>query len=226
MTQNYDTLFCKEIDIIKNNPKYAKAKPRLLLHACCAPCSSAVLEKLEDVFDIAIYFYNPNIHPHTEYCRRLSELDCFLKKRMNKNDISLIESEYNQQDFFDAVQTERFPERKIEKERGERCYACYALRIEKMSRFAYENAFDYFTATLSISPHKDAHMINEIGKRCETALKNPENPYPLYLYADFKKRNGYKRSSEISKEFGLYRQEYCGCVFSQNRETNMKTSQN
>lgn len=251
--QNFDTLFTLELEHIARSPDFAHKKPRLLLHACCGPCSSAVLERLADHFDITIFYYNPNIHPQTEYIRRLEELALFLNRRRAKQQktesmdelfqtdipdtaVELIRADYNIEDFFTAVNIEEFPERASEPERGERCFACYRLRMQKAAFYALENGFDYFTTTLSISPHKDSEKINAIGAALEQELSavrasspgvpNPSNaPFgqntavPRYLYADFKKQNGYKRSLEISAEYGLYRQDYCGCIYSkQNSE--------
>lgn len=202
-------------------------KPRLLLHACCAPCSSYTLEYLLKYFDITIYYYNPNIHPAEEYARRLEELKNFLPRFLaDKNSsagtaaagatIDLQEADYNPQDFFDAVQVQR-DNLESEPERGERCRRCYQLRMERAYEYARQKGFDWFTTTLSISPHKDARMINEIGRALyENALQgqNAAASAPKFLYSDFKKKNGYKRSLELSKEYGLYRQDYCGCQYS------------
>lgn len=238
---NFDKLFSLELERIELSPDFPEKKPRLLLHACCGPCSSAVLERLADFFDISIFYYNPNIHPAAEYERRLEELGFFLEKRYgstengsstnqkpcrntNKNGCdyadkksrpALIRADYNPEDFFAAVNIKDFPERAFEAEQGERCSSCYKLRMEKAALYALKNGFDYFTTTLSISPHKDAAKINAIGTVLEKELKAPLR----YLYADFKKRSGYKRSLEISAEYGLYRQDYCGCIYSkQNTE--------
>lgn len=223
-------------------------KPRLLLHACCAPCSSYTLEYLCEYFDITIYYYNPNIHPAQEYQRRLAELENFLPRFLaDKNSlagtaaagatIDLQETDYNPQEFFDAVQAQR-DNLESEPERGERCRRCYQLRMEKAYEYARQNGFDWFTTTLSISPHKDAQKINEIGRALyEKAMQDqkaaqgqeggPQSQSvtsncsqdqnaaaPKFLYSDFKKKNGYKRSLELSKEYGLYRQDYCGCIYS------------
>lgn len=203
-------------------------KPRLLLHACCAPCSSYTLEYLSKYFDITIYYYNPNIHPAEEYARRLEELKNFLPRFLaDKNSsagtaaagatIGLQETDYNPQEFFDAVQAQR-DNLESEPERGERCRRCYQLRMERAYEYARQKGFDWFTTTLSISPHKDARMINEIGRSLEEKAMQDQNAAatlaPKFLYSDFKKKNGYKRSLELSKEYGLYRQDYCGCVYS------------
>ena len=239
--QNYDKLFSLELERIARSSDFTHKKPRLLLHACCGPCSSAVLERLADHFKITIFYYNPNIHPAAEYERRLEELALFLNRRKNKQQadtaVDLVRADYNIGDFFTAVNIEEFPERAQESERGERCFACYRLRMKKAALYALENGFDYFTTTLSISPHKDSEKINEIGAALERELSEAglasnaplrQNPAALrYLYADFKKQNGYKRSLEISAEYGLYRQDYCGCIYSkQNSEAHRSAQQN
>lgn len=180
--------------------------PTLLLHACCAPCSSYVLEYLSKYFKITILYYNPNIYPEEEYQRRLEELKVFLPKRDYPNPISLIEDDYNPLEYKNAIKG-------LEElgEKSKRCYMCYKLRLERACKYAVEHDFDYFTTTLSISPYKISSWLNEIGEQLE-------KQYGIkYLYADFKKRNGYKRSLELSKEYNLYRQEYCGCLFSKNK---------
>ncbi|MGI5077755.1 epoxyqueuosine reductase QueH [Treponema maltophilum] len=232
-----------ELERIAQSGEFIYKKPRLLLHACCGPCSSAVLERLADHFKITIFYYNPNIHPAAEYERRLEELAFFLNRRQDKHrteasdsTIDLVRADYNIGDFFAAVNIEEFPERAQEAERGERCFACYRLRMKKAALYALENGFDYFTTTLSISPHKDSEKINAIGAALERELSEAglvsdaplrqKAAVPRYLYADFKKQNGYKRSLEISAEYGLYRQDYCGCIYSkQNSETHRSAQQ-
>lgn len=180
----------------------AEAKPKLLLHACCAPCSSAVLERLREHFSITILYYNPNIYPPQEYHRREQELERFLQDA-GMSGISLIELPYDPQEFYTAVKG-----LEAEPERGERCTVCYRLRMEQAARYAAAHGFDWFTTTLSISPVKDPVRINQIGQ--ELAQK-----YGVaHLPSEFRKKNGYKRSLELSAEYGLYRQDYCGCVFS------------
>ena len=241
--QNYDKLFSLELERIAQSGEFIYKKPRLLLHACCGPCSSAVLERLADHFKITIFYYNPNIHPAAEYERRLEELAFFLNRRHDKHrtetsdsTVDLVRADYNIGDFFAAVNIEEFPERAQESERGERCFACYHLRMKKAALYALENGFDYFTTTLSISPHKDSEKINEIGAALEGELRatcsvsnaslGQNSVIPRYLYADFKKQNGYKRSLEISAEYGLYRQDYCGCIYSkQNSEAHRSAQQ-
>lgn len=204
---NYQKILEETLNKIKNN----NITPKLLLHACCGPCSSYVIEYLSNYFDITIYYYNPNIYPEEEYMRRKEELKNFVNKFNNK--INVIEEIYNVTDYYKNIKG-------LEKlgERSRRCYNCYEFRIEKAAKYAKDNNFDYFTTTLSISPYKNAEWLNEIGK-------NMEQKYDVkYLFADFKKKNGYKRSLELSKEYGLYRQDYCGCVYSkQEKEAIVKT---
>lgn len=196
---NYQLVLDKELELIKNN----KIKPKLLLHACCAPCSSFVIEYLHNYFDITIIYYNPNIYPIEEYTRRKEELKKFLTTFKISDKIKLIEMDYNFKEYYDAIKG-------LETlgEKSKRCYNCYQFRMEKAAKYAVDNNFDYFTTTLSISPYKISSWINEIGE--ELSKKYGVK----YLYADFKKRNGYKRSLELSKEYNLYRQTYCGCNFS------------
>ena len=190
-------------------------KPSLLLHACCAPCSSYVLEYLSEHFQITILYYNPNIFPQTEYERRLQELIDFLPKfePAIKNKIQLIQTEYNTEEFFNAIDIKTNPELASEPERGERCRRCYKFRMQKAYDYAKQNNFDYFCTTLSISPFKDVEKINIIGHE----LQNLSESGPKWLTSDFKKKNGFKRSLEISSEFDLYRQDYCGCSFSKKK---------
>ena len=175
----------------------------LLLHACCAPCSSYVLEYLSKYFKITILYYNPNIYPETEYKRRKEELETFLPKRAYKYPVTLVCDEYNPLEYDEAVAG-------LEEmgEKSKRCYECYKFRLKRAYQYALEHHFDYFTTTLSISPYKISSWINEIG---EELAKDGD---VKFLYADFKKRDGYKRSLELSREYDLYRQDYCGCEFS------------
>ncbi len=177
--------------------------PSLLLHACCGPCSSYVLEYLSKYFNITILYYNPNIYPEEEYRRRLEELKKFLKDCSFENTVSLVETRYLPEEYYQAVD-----EFKQLGERSLRCYHCYQLRMEEACQYASKHHIEFFTTTLSISPYKNSEWINEIGEKLE-------QKYGVsYLYADFKKKNGYKRSLELSREYNLYRQDYCGCVFS------------
>ena len=178
-------------------------RPRLLLHACCAPCSSYVLEYLSKFFEITLYFYNPNITPSEEYAYRAQELARLVAEMGIGGDVSLFVSDYNSDEFYNIAKG--FEE---ELEGGARCARCYRLRLEASARYAAERGFDYFTTTLSISPYKNSRWLNEIGADLS------ETYGVRYLYSDFKKKNGYKRSCELSEIHGLYRQDYCGCEFS------------
>ena len=193
---NYDL---KMEEIIKNIDEGSS----LLLHACCAPCSSAVLERLGNFFKISILYYNPNITNKDEYEKRLDEIVKFTSWFKTKYPIEVIPGRYEPKEFFDIARG-----LESEPERGKRCYKCYELRLKETAMFAKEKGFDYFTTTLSLSPYKDANWINEIGENLEKEME------VNFLYSDFKKKNGYKRSIELSKEFDLYRQDYCGCVYS------------
>ena len=185
---------------IINNLDY---KPKLLLHACCGICSSSVLEKLIPYFDITILYYNPNIYPEDEYIKRYDTLK-ELKKKMNL-DVNIMECNYDSEDF--ELISKGLED---EKEGGERCTKCFYLRLEKTAKLALENNYEYFSTTLSVSPHKDSQKLNKIGKVLEEKYKIK------YLYSDFKKKEGYKRSNELSRKLGLYRQNYCGCKYSIN----------
>ncbi len=187
-------------------------KQTLLLHSCCAPCSSAVLERISKYFSITILFYNPNITDYEEYLKRKEEL-----KRLIKDvnyQIEIMDCDYDKEKFIEmALGLE-------DKKEGDiRCYKCYKLRLEKTAMLAKENNFDYFTTTLSISPYKNSKWLNEIGE--ELANKYNIN----YLYADFKKKNGYKRSIELSNIYHLYRQDYCGCIYSKVERDKIKALQ-
>ncbi len=174
-------------------------KPKMLLHICCAPCSTAVIERLKDEFDITGYFYDPNIHPEEEYLRRLEET----KELYNKLSIPLIEAQYDAERWFNLTEN-----LKQEPEGGKRCEVCYDMRLEKTAGFARDNGFALFTTVLSISPHKKAAVISSIGRRLS-------EKYSIKFYeADFKKKDGFKRSLELSREYNLYRQDYCGCIYS------------
>ena len=207
---NYYIEFEKQLESIKNQG----SRPSLLLHACCAPCSSYCIELLAEIFDITIYFYNPNIDMEEEYRKRYGELCRLVKEAPFAAGTKAVEGEYEPELFFEMAKgREDLPEK------GERCYDCYKLRIEKSARYAAENGFDYFSTTLSISPYKISRWINEIGIDLESLLKEEySDRSPVFLYSDFKKKNGYKRSIELSEEFNIYRQNYCGCRFSKKEE--------
>ena len=189
-------------DTIKKIEKAGK-RPTLLLHACCAPCSSYVLEYLSKFFDITLYFYNPNITPAQEYTYRANELSRLVEEMGLAGSVKLAVSDYNSDEFYNIAGG-----LENELEGGERCMRCYRLRLEASARYAAQNGFDYFTTTLSISPYKNSRRLNEIGAELF------EEYGVRYLFSDFKKKNGYKRSCELSEEYGLYRQDYCGCEFS------------
>ena len=183
--------------------KSTNLRPRLLLHACCAPCSSYVLQYLSEYFDITLFFYNPNISPKEENDFRAEELARLCREMPLARLPEIIVSDYEPQKFYDAVKgMEDLPEG------GARCAVCYRLRLEKTAQEAKNGRFDYFTTTLSISPYKRADWLNEIGKKLS------EEYGVRYLFSDFKKKNGYKISCELSKQYNLYRQDYCGCEFS------------
>ena len=186
-----------EILLTINEPK------KLLLHSCCGPCSSYVLEYLSEYFDITILYYNPNISDINEFKKRLNEQKRLVKEMKFKNKVEVIEGKFEKEKFDEIVKGLEH-----EKEGGPRCFKCYRLRLEEAARFAKENNFDYFTTTLSISPYKNAAKLNEIGEDLEKEFNIN------YLYADFKKRNGYKRSIELSRIYNLYRQDFCGCIYS------------
>lgn len=195
--------FQRELDaLIEDNEKRGLV-PRLLLHSCCAPCSSYCLEYLARYFGITILYYNPNITNAEEYRKRVSEQRRLISELPVKNAVTFAEGEYTPEDFYAAVKgLEHVPEG------GERCFKCYRLRLEYAARYAAEHGFDYFCTTLSISPLKNAAKLNEIGAELSGIYKVP------WLPSDFKKKGGYQRSIELSREYGLYRQNYCGCEFS------------
>ena len=195
--------FQREMDrLIEKNGREG-AVPTLFLHSCCAPCSSYVLEYLSQYFKITVYYYNPNIYPPSEYGERAEEVKRLLRELPAKNEISFVAGEYRPEQFYEAVRGHE-----EDPEGGERCGICFELRLREAARLAGEGGFDYFATTLTISPLKDAARLNRIGQ------KLGEEYGVNYLASDFKKKNGYKRSTELSREYGLYRQDYCGCVFS------------
>lgn len=196
--KNYQILLDQTLATIPDG-----ARPRLLLHACCAPCSSYVLEYLATRFAITLFFYNPNISPEEEYRFRFAELSRLVAEMGLSGVVSLLEGNYDPE-RFEALSAglESLPEG------GARCARCYALRLSETANAAAEGGFDYFTTTLSISPHKNAALLNDIGARESARVGVP------YLFSDFKKKNGYRRSCELSVKYGLYRQDYCGCRYS------------
>lgn len=200
MKINYQIEMERELARIEESGR----KPRLLLHSCCAPCSSYVLERLNSAFDITVFYYNPNIAPAEEFELRAAEQIRLIEQMGLPGKIDFIKGEYDGDAFMRmCAGHENDPEG------GERCTRCFRLRLAKTGQLAAERAFDYFTTTLSISPLKDAQRLNAIGSEFAQFYGVP------YLLSDFKKKNGYKRSCELSALFGLYRQDYCGCIFSQ-----------
>lgn len=199
MKENYQIILDKTIKDIQAAGK----TPSLLLHACCAPCSSYVLEYLSGIFDITVFYYNPNISPASEFEHRVNELKRLISEMPLKRGVKFVEGEYEPERFTEISRgLEQLPEG------GERCFKCYELRMRRTAKEAKALGADYFTTTLSISPHKNAQKLNEIGASLA-------DEYGVsYLFSDFKKKNGYKRSCELSAEYGLYRQNYCGCAFS------------
>ena len=180
--------------------KTVQPRTPLLLHSCCAPCSSACLERLKEYFDITVLYYNPNIDEEVEYQKRKQEQIRFLSQT---GWAKILDCDYDKEAFEEVVKG-----LENEPERGKRCYKCYALRLQKTAQVAKENGFTWFCTTLSLSPHKNAEWLNELGKRFAVE-------YDLqYLVSDFKKKGGYYRSVALSNEYGLYRQDFCGCRFS------------
>ena len=177
--------------------------PTLLLHSCCAPCSSYVLEYLSRYFSIVLFYYNPNISPQEEYEKRVAEVRRLLQEMPLAGPVTLTLGDYEPERFFDLAKGHE-----AEPEGGDRCTLCYRLRLTEAAQAAKDLACDYFTTTLSISPYKNAEKLNTIGAELAKEYGVP------YLFSDFKKRNGYKRSIELSREYNLYRQNYCGCVYS------------
>lgn len=206
---NYQLMLDKEIeDILRSGEKKT-----LLLHSCCAPCSSYVLEYLSSYFDITVFYYNPNITSEKEYRYRTDEVKRLIDEMKLKDSVKFTEGKYDTDSFFDMAKGHE-----DEPEGGERCFKCYRLRLREAAEYAKKNGFDYFTTTLSISPYKNAEKLNSIGNELgeEYGVK--------YLFSDFKKKNGYKRSIELSEKYGLYRQDYCGCIYSyaaKNKEKNI-----
>lgn len=189
-------------------------RPSLLLHACCAPCASYVLEYLSKYFRITLFFYNPNIAPEEEYRARLDELRRLTREMGLSDDVFVLEGNYDSKRFEALAEgRETLPEG------GARCSLCYRLRLSEAARVAAEGGFDYVCTTLSISPYKNAAWLNEIG--CEEAARYGVK----YLVSDFKKKNGYKRSCELSVQYGLYRQDYCGCVYSKEARERQRAEQ-
>lgn len=192
-----------ELDKIISRAEEEGRCPSLLLHSCCAPCSSYVLKYLSEYFKITLLYFNPNISPESEYMKRVAEQKRLIESMPFKNKVEFIEGRYEPREFYDAVKG--YEE---EPEGGRRCHICYEMRLREAAEYAKKGGYDYFTTTLSISPLKKSDVLNEIGERVGIE-------YGIaHLPSDFKKRNGYKQSIELSKEYDLYRQNFCGCVFS------------
>ena len=199
MKENYYLLFENQLNRIKEKEKV----PTILLHSCCAPCSSHVITFLKDYFDITIIYYNPNIYPYEEYKKRKEEQIRLLNEIKSKNKLNIIDCDYDNNIYEETIKG-----LEKEKEGGSRCYKCFWLRLDKTAQIAKENNYDYFSTTLTISPYKNSTVINEIGKELETIYNI------TWLYSDYKKKDGYKKSIQLSKEYNLYRQNYCGCIYS------------
>ncbi len=203
MKENYQ----RQLETILDNT--TNMGKRLFLHCCCAPCSSYVLEYLSEYFAVTVFFYNPNITEADEYRKRVEEqkrlIDTYNREGKGKYPISFVEGRYDPEVFLQAVKGHE-----EDPEGGERCGICFALRLREAAVLAAQGGYDYFTTSLTISPLKNAERLNEIGRAAG------EKEGVAFLPSDFKKKNGYKRSVELSKEYDLYRQNYCGCVFSRN----------
>jgi len=207
MKQNYQI----QTEKIINYHQHLGQTPTLLLHSCCAPCSSYVLEYLSEFFKITVLYYNPNIYPVAEYFKRAEEQQEFIARFPAKNPISFVQGEFEQDKFYELTKgMEHLAEG------GERCFRCYEMRLRKTALQAVKMGMEYFTTTLSISPLKNASKLNEIG------LKLADEYGIKYLISDFKKKEGYKRSIELSRQYEMYRQDYCGCVFSLRSRQNEK----
>ncbi len=197
--ENYQLVLERTLQAIEKEGR----RPRLLLHSCCGPCSSYVLEYLTQYFDITVFYYNPNISPAQEFQHRAAEQQKLISQMPLSGEVSCVIADYDPETFFAMAKG-----REEEPEGGSRCFDCYRLRLRKAAEAAKEGGYDYFTTTLSISPHKNAQVLNAIGRELA------EEYGVSYLFSDFKKKNGYRRSCVLSEEYGLYRQDYCGCPFS------------
>ena len=195
--------YSKETEKIIEKSKREQKLPSLLIHGCCAPCSSACLEYLNKYFNITLFYYNPNISPRAEFEKRLAEAERLVAEMPFENSVKILAGNYDYSVFLNATKGYE-----TAREGGERCFRCYRLRLEETAHVAKERGFDYFCTTLSISPLKNAQKINEIG------FSVAEEYGVKWLPSDFKKKEGYKRSIELSKQYNLYRQNFCGCAFS------------
>lgn len=199
MNKNYYLLFEEQIHSIKNYKKV----PTLLLHSCCAPCSSQVITCLTNYFNITILYYNPNIYPEEEYLKRKNEQIKLIKEINKVNKLEIMDCDYDNDIYEKEIKG-----LENEKEGGSRCYKCFTLRLEKTAKIAKKNNYDFFSTTLTISPYKNSKLINTIGEELEKKYN------VNWLYSDHKKKDGYKKSIELSKKYNLYRQNYCGCIYS------------
>lgn len=198
-SENFDKLL---EELIQKNKEKAIV-PTLLLHSCCAPCSSYVLEYLSKYFKITVFYYNPNISPEDEYLKRKEEQTRLIQEMKTVYPVQILDCDYDNSLYEEAIQG-----LENEPERGSRCTICFRMRLEKTAQVASREHFDYFGTTLTVSPYKNAKLLNEMGRQME-------NTYSVkFLFSDFKKKNGYKRSIELSQEYHLYRQDYCGCKYS------------
>ena len=197
MIKNIKQLSDEQLSLIVN-------KKKLLLHSCCAPCSSHVITYLLPYFNITVLYYNPNISPKKEYEKRKNEqIELIKKLNQEGNNIVFLDCDYD-----NLIYEEKIKGYELCPERGARCTICFKLRIEKTAKIAKEKNFEYFCTTLTVSPYKNATLINEIGEKMQQKYQIK------WLYSDFKKKNGYKNSIELSKKYNLYRQNYCGCIYS------------
>ncbi len=195
--------------IIKENEKTGTL-PRVLLHSCCAPCSSYCVQVLSEAFYVTVFYYNPNIYPDEEYMIRVREQERFLSEFPTKHPVEFIEGDFEKDRFYNEVARGL----ENEPERGRRCEKCFSLRLSETAKRAKADGYDYFCTTLTISPQKDPVLLNTIGTKLGEEYGVP------FLPSEFRKREGYKRSTEISKEYNMYRQDYCGCVYSYNERHN------
>lgn len=204
---NQKVNYQKKLDEIIEKHQREGEVPRLFLHSCCAPCSSYVLEYLSRYFSITVFYYNPNIYPDEEYWLRVKEQQEFIRRFPAGHKISFLQGDFDKEGFYEMAKgMEHLPEG------GERCFGCYRLRLEETAKRAKDLGFDYFATTLTISPMKNAEKLNEIGQELAGERKVG------WLPSDFKKKNGYKRSVELSRQYEMYRQDYCGCVYSRRME--------
>lgn len=207
---NYNSIMENIIDNIEEG-----CTPSILLHSCCAPCSSHVIDVLSKHFDITILYYNPNIEPKEEYEKRKAEEIRFINEFPNKNKLDIMDCDHDNDLFHETIKG-----LENEKEGGARCIKCYYLRLDKTAKLAKEHDYDYFATTLTVSPLKNSQKLNEIGKYLS-------EKYDIkYLYSDFKKKEGYKHSIELAKKYNLYRQEYCGCIYSKLEREQIKANKN